>query len=448
MNKIYSFIFYFLIPNIDGDCLEFSHNNMNSAKHTCQLKTTEHNGFRKCLSCFINRPILPFENITITQQCSPVVELHCVEFYFNDTESFLQFSYQYAEIINKLFDRNIPKKMPINNALFIHIEYDSMSVFSLQTIQPLENIFNRNFNDLGLIMKNRGNLTTLMINSNIRNTTFRAIQLYINCGDDKGWNMYDYVRRAPEKQRSEYIKCAIPTSASTTFSQSITHTQPTTYTASSSTTKTFKSHSFSTSATINSTTNSSPSITNRTQTSSTTKTSSTSISSTTVTTTISNLLFDTTEDFPYTQSITNTFTTESTLSNTTENYNIITSSHISYNQTEATLFSSKTSTSFITVTFPITTMSINIYNISKSTRLTQQKASKFILILFPFIAISLLSCLLIAFLICTIYQRSRKRTEDDEDEEDNGYFNTPSHFISSKLNAASIISSQWHRTSF
>jgi hypothetical protein len=204
---LYSFlIFHFFLSNTDGDCLEFSDNTKNNINNNCAIRLTNEPGFSKCLNCYIKRPMTRLAYITITQSCSPLIDLRCIEFHFNDTQTFLHFSRQYSQIINKLFGKTITL-----NTLFINIQYDSLDKLTRETILPLENIPNRSYDSLRLIMRNRGNRTILTINRDIEQTTFRVLQLYIHCSDTQGYDVFTYILNLPNQTLVSAMQCQLPT---------------------------------------------------------------------------------------------------------------------------------------------------------------------------------------------------------------------------------------------
>ncbi|CAF3994307.1 unnamed protein product [Rotaria magnacalcarata] len=435
--------------------------------------------------------MIPSEKVSITNQCSPVVKLQCVELYFNDTQTFLHFSHHYSDIINKLFDENMSTNTSMDNALFIHIAYDSLDVFSLKTIESLEKIRHRKFHDLGLVMRNRINQTTLFIHSDVQNSTFRVIQVYIDCGDQQGWNTYYYVRKTSNEKRSDYIKCETSTSTSViteprtistrrrtlstrdkratiyistairknaTIISSTSNTGIIVYTT-SSTTKgstslaTLRSANMSKSSRTTEKYTRSSFTTNKSTTTyasmSTTKISSPTSTKSTTTIASSNTM----ENATQTSSTINKRSIKQAIFNTTENNSINLSSTALKIQSYVTSFSTETATVVSTktteqifITTHSVTISTDMYTSSKLIKSREQNGSGLILIFSLSIAVSLLSCLLIALLV---YKLCNKEILEEEEDEEQRQLSTPYHIINSTSNTESTMSSsQWKRTSF
>jgi hypothetical protein len=61
----------------------------------CTLTRTIHEGYKQCLTCYINEIMTPFHNITLNKSCSPIPDNHCVDLFFNTTIIFQNFSIRY-----------------------------------------------------------------------------------------------------------------------------------------------------------------------------------------------------------------------------------------------------------------------------------------------------------------------------------------------------------------
>ncbi|CAF3756184.1 unnamed protein product [Rotaria socialis] len=421
--------------------------------------------------------MIPSEKLSITNQCSPVVKLQCVELYFNDTQTFLNFSHHYSRIINKLFDENMSTNTSMDNALFIHIAYDSLGVFSLKIIQSLENIPQRKFHDLGLVMRNRINQTTLFIHSDVQNSTFRVIQVYIDCGDQQGWNTYDYVRKISNEKRPDYIKCEISTPASMTTEPWTISTRRSTLSTIDKQATIYISSAIHKNATIISSTSNTGIIVYTT--SSTTKGSTslatlrsvnmsksshtakkyTHSSFTTTKSTTAIASPSTIENVTQTSSTTNKRPIKQPIFNTTENSSINISSTAHKIQSYATSFSTETTTIVSTkateqifITTHSVTISTDMYTSSKSIKSTERNGSRLILIFSLSIVVSLLSCLLIALLVYKLCNKEilgEDGDEEDEDEKQRRQLSTPFCVLNSTSNTESAMSSsQWKRRLF
>jgi len=170
------------------------------------LTRSTHQGYKQCLRCYINE-IIP--NIQLNKSCSPIPDNHCVDLHFNTTILFKNFSIQYNYLINKLFDRTNDTDFERHNILFIHIQYDTLDILSLNTFRSLDEIENRNYFGLSFELKNRDNRLKLFLNSDIQNMKLLRLQIIIYCGL-KGLYQYNYISY-PKQPLLESIECELPT---------------------------------------------------------------------------------------------------------------------------------------------------------------------------------------------------------------------------------------------
>jgi hypothetical protein len=163
-------------------------------------------GYKQCLRCYINEII---SNIKLNKSCSPIPDNHCVDLHFNTTILFKNFSLQYNNLINKLFDRTDEINSKRQNILYIHIEYDTLDILSLDTFRAFDEIENRNYFGLSFELKNRDHRLKLLLNKDIQNMTLWRLQIIIYCGLN-GLYQYNYVSYLKEPL-VESIQCEIPT---------------------------------------------------------------------------------------------------------------------------------------------------------------------------------------------------------------------------------------------
>jgi hypothetical protein len=162
-------------------------------------------GYKQCLRCYINEII---SNIKLNKSCSPIPDNHCVDLHFNTTILFKNFSLQYNNLINKLFDRTDEINSKRQNILYIHIEYDTLDILSLDTFRAFDEIENRNYFGLSFELKNRDHRLKLLLNKDIQNMTLWRLQIIIYCGLN-GLYQYNYVSYLKEPL-VESIQCEIP----------------------------------------------------------------------------------------------------------------------------------------------------------------------------------------------------------------------------------------------
>ncbi|CAF2043955.1 unnamed protein product [Rotaria magnacalcarata] len=305
------------------------------------------------------------------------------------------------------------------------------------------------------------------------------------------WNTYYYVRKTSNEKRSDYIKCETSTSTSViteprtistrrrtlstrdkratiyistairknaTIISSTSNTGIIVYTT-SSTTKgstslaTLRSANMSKSSRTTEKYTRSSFTTNKSTTTyasmSTTKISSPTSTKSTTTIASSNTM----ENATQTSSTINKRSIKQAIFNTTENNSINLSSTALKIQSYVTSFSTETTTVVSTktteqifITTHSVTISTDMYTSSKLIKSREQNGSGLILIFSLSIAVSLLSCLLIALLV---YKLCNKEILEEEEDEEQRQLSTPYHIINSTSNTESTMSSsQWKRTSF
>ncbi|CAF4239660.1 unnamed protein product [Rotaria sordida] len=216
------FFIIILFSNIHGHCLIFNHHDKNDSINQCELHQSNHYGYSQCLRCYMNEPMISLENITIELQCSPILNLHCIDLYFNDTQSYENFSLQNIDFINKLFDKNHDIRPEERNSLSIHIKYDILDKLSFDTFRLFNNVKNRNYHGLQFELNNRHDQLTLKINRDIQNMTLYALQISIYCGF-KGLYQYNYVPGSERLLPVESLTCEIPITFSTITSNMFTY---------------------------------------------------------------------------------------------------------------------------------------------------------------------------------------------------------------------------------
>ena len=204
-------LYLFCIWTIQAECLEFSQETVHVHENFCRLAAQNSIRFRTCLQCFINGPTVSFQHVNITKRCSPLSGLRCVELRFQSTETFLAFINLHSNTVNRLFDQRAKPATAVHNALWIYIAYDSLDEITRSTIEPLERIVDRSFQDLRLTMGNRGNRTTLAIDPDLQSVTFRVLKLSIYCSDTVGWNSIDYIPRNSRTTATDFIHCQLST---------------------------------------------------------------------------------------------------------------------------------------------------------------------------------------------------------------------------------------------
>jgi hypothetical protein len=161
----------------------------------------------------------PLDNITLNERCSPIPDNHCVDLYFNTTILYKNFSIQYTDLINKLFDREDGTNSKTQNTIYIHIEYDTLDRLSLDTFQSFDELENRSYYGISFELKNRDNRLILPLNDDIKNMTLSSLQINIYCGS-KGLYQYNYVLNFQQQQPLvESLKCEIPTTTSSTMTK-------------------------------------------------------------------------------------------------------------------------------------------------------------------------------------------------------------------------------------
>ncbi len=196
-----SFIIIILFSNIYSSCVIFTHHYHSN----CILARSTDQGYKQCLRCYINEII---SNIKLNKSCSPIPDNHCVDLHFNTTILFKNFSLQYNNLINKLFDRTDEINSKRQNILYIHIEYDTLDILSLDTFRAFDEIENRNYFGLSFELKNRDHRLKLLLNKDIQNMTLWRLQIIIYCGLN-GLYQYNYVSYLKEPL-VESIQCEIP----------------------------------------------------------------------------------------------------------------------------------------------------------------------------------------------------------------------------------------------
>ncbi|CAF1054658.1 unnamed protein product [Rotaria sordida] len=216
------FFIIILFSNIHGHCLIFNYHDKNDSINQCELHQSNHYGYSQCLRCYMNEPMISLENITIELQCSPILNLHCIDLYFNDTQSYENFSLQNIDFINKLFDKNHDIRPEERNSLSIHIKYDILDKLSFDTFRSFNNVKNRNYHGLQFELNNRHDQLTLKINRDIQNMTLYALQISIYCGF-KGLYQYNYVPGSERLLPVESLTCEIPITFSTKTSNMFTY---------------------------------------------------------------------------------------------------------------------------------------------------------------------------------------------------------------------------------
>jgi hypothetical protein len=150
------------------------------------------------------------DTITFNESCSPIRDNHCVDLYFNTTALYKNFSIEYINLINKLFDIEDGTNAKTQNTLYIHIEYDTLDAISFDTFQFLDHVPNRNYYGVSFELKNRENRLILQLNNDIKNMTLTSLQINIYCGV-KGLYQYNYVPDAQPQSLANSLKCEIPT---------------------------------------------------------------------------------------------------------------------------------------------------------------------------------------------------------------------------------------------
>ena len=212
------FLFFLLISFFsitNGSCLLF-HDELR--QNDCSLLYSNTENGRGCFRCYINTISTKSDAIQLNESCSPIPNNHCVDFHFNTTELFREFSQQYAGLTNRLFAREDKRYAERTNSLHLHIKYDTHHSFSFDTFRNLDQIANRQYESISFELKNRQNQITLPLDDDIQNTTLQNLQINIYCGA-KGLYQYNYI----VKQRQSLLKsltCEIPTTTKmTTTSQ-------------------------------------------------------------------------------------------------------------------------------------------------------------------------------------------------------------------------------------
>lgn len=199
------------MSNAQGICLTFIDKKMNN----CLLTKTNETGYKQCFRCYINTIIPSPDQIILDKNCSPIINNHCVDLYFNTTILFENFSNQYSYLINKLFDKDNRTNRETHNNLYIHIEYDTLDILSLDTIHALVELKNRSFFSLALELKNRDDQLTLKLDNNLQNISLTSLQINIYCGL-KGLYQYDYIPSSNQYPLLESLRCEIPITTTTT----------------------------------------------------------------------------------------------------------------------------------------------------------------------------------------------------------------------------------------
>ncbi|CAF2162761.1 unnamed protein product [Rotaria magnacalcarata] len=210
-----------LFANIHGQCLVLNHNTENKSINHCALHEFVHQGYARCLRCYMNEPMISLKNITTAENCSSLSDLHCMDLYFHDTHSYRNLSLENIHVINNLFDKEIENNLAKQNSLNIHIKYDTLEVFSLATFRSLDNIKNRRFHGIQFELNNRDSQSKLKINDDLQNMTLYALQITMNC-DAHGLYQYNYVRGTKHPSPLGFIKCEIQTTVSKMTSSIIT----------------------------------------------------------------------------------------------------------------------------------------------------------------------------------------------------------------------------------
>ncbi|CAF3591849.1 unnamed protein product [Rotaria sp. Silwood1] len=212
-----------LFSNIHENCLILKHHNKNNNSiNQCELHQFNHQGYSKCLRCYINQPMISLENITIKLKCSPISDLHCIDLYFNNTQTYKNFSLQNINLINKLFDKDHYNHSQERNSLNIHIKYDILTELSFDTFQSFDNLKNRNYHGLQFQLNNHHDQLTLKINRNIQKMTLYALQITIYCGS-KGLYQYNYVPGHRSLLPIESLACKISTTVFPIISTEMTN---------------------------------------------------------------------------------------------------------------------------------------------------------------------------------------------------------------------------------
>ncbi|CAF3059560.1 unnamed protein product [Rotaria sp. Silwood2] len=202
-----------LFSNIHGHCLILNHHDKNSNINQCELHQFNYQGYSQCLRCYINAPKISLENITLKLKCSPILDLHCIDLYFNDTQSYEKFSLENINLINKLFDKHQYTRSEKQNSLNIHIKYDILYELSFDTFRSFDDVKNRSYHGLQFELNNHHNQLTLKINHDIQKMTLYGLQITIYCGF-KGLYQYYYVPGSARISPVESLTCEIPTTTS------------------------------------------------------------------------------------------------------------------------------------------------------------------------------------------------------------------------------------------
>jgi hypothetical protein len=209
---IYILFFFILIffSDIHGICLIFPNQRTEIYMNNCALIRSDAEGYKQCLRCHLRRTV-PLSNVIILDRnCSPIPDNHCVDLHFNTTVLFKNFFQQYSDLINKLFVDQDNKHIGIPNTLYIHIEYDTLDVFSFDTFRSLDQIKNRKYHVVSFELKNRENQLTLPLNHDINNMTLLTLQINIYCGL-QGLYQYHYISDHRRQPLADSLKCEIPT---------------------------------------------------------------------------------------------------------------------------------------------------------------------------------------------------------------------------------------------
>lgn len=207
--------------NIYGYCLIFNHHNINIETNNCKLLRSDTHGYGQCLRCYVKERMTSLDNITIEQNCLPLPNLHCIDLYFNDIELYRDFTLQYNDLINQLFDKEDRTSTMTQNSLIIHIENDSLNEFTFDTFRSLDNVKNRSYHLLRFDLTNRDDRLPLSLNRDIENMTLVSLQINIYCSS-KGLYQYNYVPSHQYQPLLESFSCEIPVTTSSTTSTIIT----------------------------------------------------------------------------------------------------------------------------------------------------------------------------------------------------------------------------------
>lgn len=213
------FFFFFFLINFfsitDGSCLLF-HDEVR--QNNCSLLYSNTGNGRWCFRCYIYTISTKFDAIQLNESCSPIPNNHCVDFHFNTTELFREFSRQYAGLTNRLFSPEDKRYAEKTNSLHLHIKYDTHHSFSFDTFRNLDQIENRQYQSISFELKNRQNQITLPLDDDIEKTTLQILQINIYCGA-KGLYQYNY----EAYQRQSLLKsltCELPTTTTSITSTS------------------------------------------------------------------------------------------------------------------------------------------------------------------------------------------------------------------------------------